>query len=407
MRTALARRVYYGWVVAVACFVASGVLFGLSYSFSVFFDSLADSFPVSSARISLVFGVQSAVIYVGGAFLGGVLDWLGPRRVLAAGTVLLGGGMLGASVADSYPLFVLTYGGVVGLGMSCCYLVAYAVLPLWFGERRGTATGFASAGLGAGLLLIAPLSVELVDAVGWRGAYRTLGLGLGGVLALATLVLADSPEAVGADLDREFPEGRPATDGGFDVAALSETARSPAFLLVIVGWAAIYATLYVLMNHVVPFARIEGIAWAGVTAISVIGVTTSAARLAVGAASDRLGRVSLFVACSACMGVAMLALPYVPGAAGLLLVAVAFGVAYGGNGALLSPLVADLFGSARLGTLYGLASVAFAVSGLLAPPLATLGLERFGSYTPVFLGVGVVGVVGAACIAGAAALAEN
>ncbi|WP_435195643.1 MFS transporter [Natronomonas sp. EA1] len=406
MRTALADRIYYGWVVAIACFTACGVLFGLTYSFSVFFDSLSASFPVSPARISLVFGIQSATIYVGGAFLGGVLDWLGPRRVLAAGTVLLGGGMLAASAADSYLLFVVTYGLVVGLGMSCCYLVAYAVLPLWFGERRGTATGFASAGLGAGLLVIAPASVELIEAVGWRGAYQVLGLGLGAVLALATLVLADSPESVGADLTREFPDGQPTTDGGFDVSAVSQTVTSLPFLLVIAGWAAIYATLYVLMNHVVPFARIEGIAWAGVTAISVIGVTTSAARLAVGAASDRVGRVSLFVACSASMGVAMLALPYVPGAWGLLLVAVGFGVAYGGNGALLSPLVADLFGSARLGTLYGIASVAFAISGLLAPPLATLGLERFGSYTPVFLGVGVVGVVGAACIAGAAALSE-
>lgn len=42
LRRALARRIYYGWVIVVACLLASMVVFGTSYAFGVFFDSLLE-----------------------------------------------------------------------------------------------------------------------------------------------------------------------------------------------------------------------------------------------------------------------------------------------------------------------------------------------------------------------------
>ncbi len=413
VRSRLASSVYYGWVVAACCFVVTGVLFGMTYSFSVFYDSLLAAFDASPARVSLVFGVQTFVIYVGAALLGAALDRFGPRRMLLAGTVLLAGGLYGTAISDSYATLVVAYGLVTGLGMGLLYLVAYAVVPHWFGRRRGAATGFASAGLGVGMLVIAPASAELIARYGWRGTFRTLAVALAAVLLVAVALLADSPREVGADPSREFPEGRPAADGrpasdGGATATSAErawaTVRSLPFLLVVLGWTLIYAPLYVLVNHVVPFAATVGAEWAGVLAISLVGLTTSGARLGIGVVSDRLGRVRIFVTCSALMGVALLALPFARAPLALLGVAALFGLSYGGNGALLSPLVADLFGADRLGTLYGLASVAFAVSGLLASPLASLGYGTLGTYLPVFLVTGVVGIAGAACIAGAGRL---
>ncbi|MFC6836465.1 MFS transporter [Halomarina ordinaria] len=413
MRSRLAKRVYYGWVVAACCFVSSGIMFGMTYSFSVFFDALLGAFDASPARISLVFGVQTFAIYAGAALLGGALDRFGPRRILLLGTLLLGGGLYGTGLSASYPVLVATYGLVTGVGMGCLYLVAYAVVPHWFRRRRGTATGFASAGLGVGMLLIAPGSAELIARYGWRGAFRTLAVVLTALLLLAVLFLADSPGSVGADRSHEFPgesasaerAGRPALDGGVEpIGGVRETVRSLPFALVVLGWTLIYAPLFVLVNHAVPFAGDLGARWAGVLALSVIGFTTSAARLGIGFGADRVGRVRVFVVSSSLMGVSLLALPFAGGPVGLLAVATCFGIGYGGNGALLSPLVADLFGAEQLGALYGIVSLAFGVAGLFASPLASVGYETFGSYLPVFLVVGAVGLAGAACIEGAGRL---
>lgn len=82
-----------------------------------------------------------------------------------------------------------------------------------------------------------------------------------------------------------------------------------------------------------------------------------------------------------------------------LAVVVVFGVGYGGCGGLIGALTADLFGNRSLNTLFALLSVAFAVAGLAAPPLAGLWFEIAGSYDLAFVAAGALGVVGAGCVA--------
>ncbi|WP_162198641.1 MFS transporter [Halanaeroarchaeum sulfurireducens] len=403
--------VYYGWVVATAGFGAATVLFGLSFSFAVFLDPLLEAFPVGSGTVSLVFGVQTFVLYTGSVPGGTVVDTVGARRSALLATVLVVGGLVGASVAQRFVVLLGWYGVVTGLGMSLLYVVAYTAVPRWFDRHRGLATGFASSGLGIGLLVIPPVAAWLVERLGWRGAYLWLGIGAGSVLLAATYLLADSPQEIGENTEHEFPYGEPPavtrTPLREQVRAVSDIATSRAFLGILIGWLFVWTPLYVLMNHVVRFATEASLpTGTGVAAISLIGVTTSLARIGVGSASDRLGRVRTFVVSAALIALAVPALTLVDGRPVFFALTVVFGIGYGGAGALLSPLVAELFGAENLGTVFGLASVAFAVSGLSAPVLAGLLFETVGSYTPVFWAAGAVGLLGAGLVwsAGAATI---
>lgn len=395
--------IYYGWVVAFAGFAAATVLFGLAYSIAVFFDPLLDAFPVGSGTVSLMFGIQTFILYTGSVPGGTVVDTIGARRSAFLATVLVVGGLVGASASSRFVVLLGWYGVVTGLGMSLLYVVAYTAVPRWFGRHRGLATGIASSGLGIGLLVIPPLAAWLVDRVGWRGAYLWLAVGAGIVLSIATSLLADSPQAVGADTTDEFPYGEPPqparTPLREQLRAAGGVATSRPFAAVLVGWLFIWTPLYILMNHVVRFVGESTLPpGTGVAAISIIGVTTSVARVGVGSASDRLGRVPTFVFSGAMVALAVPALTLVGGRAGFFALTIVFGIGYGGAGALLSPLVAELFGGENLGTVFGLASVAFAIGGLTAPAAAGILFEAIGSYTPVFWAAGVVGLVGSGLV---------
>lgn len=398
--------VYYGWVVVFACFLTNGVVFGLTYTFGVFLEPLGAAFEASTAETSLVFGAQLFVLYITSPPVGGFVEWIGPRRGLVVAAACLGAGMLGASRAGSLPVLMLTYSLVTGLGMSIAFVVGYATPPQWFRRSRGLATGIASAGLGVGLIVVAPAASFLVADLGWRGAYVALGVGLMALLTVAAFLMADDPEDVDADAADEFPDGRPTTSGTWrqQLVAVGDVARSPAFRLLFVGFVLLYGTLYVLLNHIVNFAGELGVRAAGVLAVSVVGVTTTVTRLAVGGVADRIGRLAMFVLCGGVMGVALLVLPMATGSITLLLVAGLFGVGYGGTGALMSSVPADLFGGANLNAIFGLTSLSLAVPGLVAPAAAGYGFDQLGTYTPVFLATGVVGLVGAALVGGAAAL---
>lgn len=398
--------VYYGWVVVGACFLVSGVVFGMTYSFGIFLEPLASSFQASTARVSLVFGVQLFVLYAAGPPMGGLVEWLGPRRGLLVAAALLGGGMLAGSQADSLLALTMTYSIGTGAGMSLAFVIGYATPPQWFQRRRGLATGIASAGLGVGMVIIAPTASTLVTRVGWRGAFLFLGAGLALTLLLAALLMVDEPAHVGAAIDEEFPDGRPESDDGWrdQLRTVREAFRNYAFLLLFGGYILMYVTLYVILNHVVNFAAEYGIRSTGVLALSVVGGATTLTRLAVGGVADRLGRLAIFVACGGVMGVVLLLLPLARTPPILLALAVCFGVGYGGTGALLSSVPADLFGGRNLNTLFGLISLSFAVPGLLAPSVAGFGFDRLGTYTPVFIATGVVGFAGVVLVAAAARL---
>ncbi|GAB6878126.1 MFS transporter [Halorubrum gandharaense] len=422
LRRALANRIYYGWVVAFACLLASMAVFGTTYAFGVFYDAFIDEFAVSRTAVATAFGLQTALIYLGGVAAGRLVDRIGGRRVAALSAVLLAGGLAWSAAARSFPELLVAFGVVAALGMAGLYVVGYATVPLWFERRRGTAAGFASAGLGVGLVVVPPGADLLIDAMGWRTAMLAVAGGVGLLAGVVALLFADDPSDVGADTSVEFGEreesgeseadgdsqpddGEPATTA--PERSPREIVRSLPFVLVFLGWTLAFAPMYALMSHIVVHAAESGIGRStGVLVITVVGITTTASRLGIGALSDRLGRTRTFVVSAVAMGAAVAGIPAVPGGTALLALAVVFGVGYGGSGGLLGPQVADLFGDAHLNTLFAVMSVSFAVSGLLSPPLAGYVFETAGSYDLAFLGLGLSGVAGAGCVALAGRLVE-
>ncbi|WP_129113472.1 MFS transporter [Halegenticoccus tardaugens] len=398
--------VYYGWFVVGACFLGSLVVFGLSYSFGVFFDRMLVEFGRSRGETSLVFGVQTFVMYFGAAVIGGFVDRYGTRRLLLCGMGFLGGGLAGVAVSTSFSQVVFFYGVVASIGLSVIYVVAFATVPRWFGRRRGFAGGVASSGTGVGMLLATPAASVFVAAVGWRRTYALFLVVSFALLAVAVSFIADSPRRLDIDATREFPDGlvadRRAVSWRTQLREAVAVARTPSFLLVFLGWVCIYATLYVVFAHLVVYTAGVGMARnVGVWALGLVGAATSLSRLVIGLVSDRLGRVRVFVVCSAVMGVSTIALATIESAAAVFAFALVYGTAYGGNGALLSPLTADLFGAENINVVFGLVSVSFAISGLLAPPSAGFVYDTFTSYDPAFAGVGVLGVLGAGMVAAA------
>jgi MFS transporter, OFA family, oxalate/formate antiporter len=395
-------RVYYGWVVVAACFLGSFVVFGLSYSFGVFFEPILEEFGRSRGVTSVAFGVQSLMLYLGAVVIGVLVDRYGTRRMLAVGTVVLGIGLAGTSQARSLPVLVLTYGVVTGLGMSVLFVVSYATVPRWFDRRQGLAGGLASAGLGMGMVVVAPAADALIVRLGWRSALLVLAACAVAVLVVAIAAVRDEPAPEQVP-DREFADGFQASQRVGLHERLTEVrtiARSPAFLAQFLGWLLIYTTLYVVLSHLVVHIVDLGLSrTVGATAVALIGGASVVGRVTIGHAADRVGRVSTFVVCSATMGAATITLPALDTAATLLAFACVYGLAYGGNGALLAPLTADLFGRSNINAVFGLVSVSLGVSGLVSPYVAGAGHDAIGTYCPAFVAAGLLALAGAGAIA--------
>jgi MFS family permease len=399
----LAGRVYYGWVITGVSFLVIAAIWSVNVSFGVFFEAILETFGRSRADTSLVFSVQTLVLYFSAALFGGAVDRYGTRPTLAVGTVVFATGLLLTSRASSLAELYVVYGLITGVGMGLIYLVGYTTVPRWFKRRRGTAAAAATTGNGVGVLLVPPVVAALILLVGWQAAYGVVTVVLTATLLLATVLVADHPYAAGVDPTVEFPDG-------YETDAVEERWRdqmvrvireswSPSFLLMLLGFGGIWLSVFTNYVHLVALTTAAGLSRSvGVLALSAMGGASIPGRFLLGVLADRTHRATVFVASGVGMTVAMWLLPVVDTPATLLGVAVLFGVMYGGNGALVTPLVADLYGTGDINARYGLSTTAFGVAGFVGPFVAGWMYDLTGTYLLVFLTIGSVTLVGSGCV---------
>lgn len=188
------RRRWLGWAVLVVGFV----LFSFHrVSTSVIADELMRAFDTTGAELGVL---HSALFYIYALMqvpAGVLVDRLGTRRVAAAGTLLMGVGVIGFAASDGYVLAFATR-SVIGLGGSVIYIATLRYCSNWYRpDEFATLTGLTSAMAGiGGILATTPLAVAVAD-VGWRvtlGALGVVGVVTGGAIHLG---VRDSPADAG------------------------------------------------------------------------------------------------------------------------------------------------------------------------------------------------------------------
>ena len=149
-------------------------------------------------------------------------------------------------------------------------------------------------------------------------------------------------------------------------------------------------------GHLGPYASDAGHPEAfGVLLVSLIGLGSLLGRFAVGAFADHVGRMRSLALMYLGMAL-MLAMWWAStGQAALAVMAVGFGVCYGGFVATFPSVVMDLFGARSVAGIIGCLYTAAGVGTLLGPPLAGAAYDATGSYASPILGAALLALVAA------------
>ncbi|MCA1740656.1 MAG: MFS transporter [Actinobacteria bacterium] len=120
------------WLIATAGVVMQ-VALGAVYAWSVFRKPLSEAYGTGVSDVNTTFSI--AILSLGfAAFFGGLwMNRSGPRIVALTSGVLYGAGIFLASFAsESLTLLYLTYGLLAGIGIGLGYIVPIATLVKWF-----------------------------------------------------------------------------------------------------------------------------------------------------------------------------------------------------------------------------------------------------------------------------------
>jgi MFS family permease len=371
----------YGWVVVLCAFTLMFVGFGAAYSFAAFFRAFESEFGASRAHVSLVFSLCAFLYFLLGAPGGMLADRYGTRNVALAGIAFLAAGLAAASYANSVVLLYATYSIGLGIGIGLTYVPSVGAVQPWFEKHRVLASGIAVSGIGAGNLLVPPLAAAWIEAYGWRAAYL--------LLAACTLVLGGAAAAA----IRNRPAGQARATSGLTLRAAFRTRN---FWVLYVTLALSGFGVFVPLVHLGPYAMDAGHPESfAVLLVSLIGLGSLVGRFGVGSIAERFGRMRSL----ALMYFGMAAMLFMwwasTGALALSVMAVGFGIAYGGFVATFPTVAMDLFGARSVSGIIGCIYTAAGVGTLFGPPVAGAAFDATGSYSAPILGAALLALIAA------------
>ena len=352
------------WLIVVAAFFVSFVGFGVTYSFGVFLKPVAASFNASHATMSAVFSTLTVLSFFLAPLTGDLADRIGPRYVVGAGAVLMGGSLLLSARVHSLPLLFVTYGAGVGTAVAFLYIPAIAAVGEWFKTYRDIALGIAISGIGVGTLVAAPLAARLTARSGWRPSFEVFGWASMAILLGCAALLS-----------------RPPLLRGRDTANIPRMMRTQFFALLYLALTLSGISIYSAFVFLPAFAMDLGASHvAGAALIGYVGAASVIGRLGLNALAPRFGlltvyKASYWILLGSCV-LWFTAHDYLS----LVAFALVMGVGYGGIAAVTPAVAAARFGIEGLGELLGFLFTAFGVSCLVGPPLGGVLADNTHDY---------------------------
>lgn len=399
---------FYGWVIVTACTLILFMQAGILYSFGVFFKPLVDDFGWSRAATS---GVHSLFMISFGVFaipMGWLADRFGAAKIAALCGFVTGLGLVLTSQINALWQMYLVYGLIIGIGLSGTFPIATATTTRWFVKRRGLALGIVSAGIGLGTLVMLPIARHVIVLFGWSTAYFILGVTAWLVMLGSAFFLRRSPEkgelhtyGAKAPLPKSSADHieRANHIAAETAVTLRNATRTRSLWMLMLIYLLFNFCVQMIMIHLVNYTTDLGIApLVSATLVSVVGMTSTAGRMVMGTASDRIGSNNSLIICCTILAMSLLWLIFARELWMFYLFAIVFGFSYGGEVPQIPTLISQFFGLRAVTALVGAVILSTTIGGALGSWMAGQIFDLTQSYHTAFI-IAVVTSLSAAVMA--------
>src|SRR5258708_19129781 len=383
------------WIQFGSALVAMIMIANLQYAWTLFVK------PLQQAHKGWVL---SAIQWAGTLFLicetwitpleGWLIDRLGPRIFLTIGGVLVGLGWASMGSAQTLTQLYVLY-AIAGVGAACIYRGSVATALKWFPDKRGTISGFITAGFGAGAALFIPLITWMIRTSDYHKTFLYTGIAQGLLIVIAAQFLNNPGPDFQVSPAAKKPVSPRVRRNKQEFNSL-QMLMTPHFYLLFITFVMINVGGSMLTIQGAPVAQSFSISAAALTAaLALSRLFNGAGRIFWGWISDRIGReMAMFIpyVLQAFSLIAVLKFGRTSGTAFTISLAVVYFI-WGSMFALFPAIIGDYFGSDNATSNYGFLYIAKGVAALLAGGTAGFFFKKFGNWDAGFFGRAGLGLL--------------
>jgi len=385
-----------------------GLAYGIWYSYSVILVALLAEFGWTRSLLAGAFSLFAVVHGVANPFVGMLCDRIRPPLLVGAGGACLGVSLwLNGGISEPWHLY-LGFGGFTAISVAFCgWLPALVMVERRYQHRLGLAMGIVSSGIGVGMLTVVPLCQLLIETVGWRSAFRALGLICAGwIIPAAVYLWKTSPAPTAAvspqeeDFVHELADSVASVgvdEGAQPAITLRHAVRSMPFWLMVSAFFFGSMCSQTLHVHQVAYLVDHGItAMVAASVVGTVGLASVVGKTGGGWLSDKIEREIVFVAGITILvaSVAVLTLVrFLPNIWIAYVYAIMLGIGYSATASLVPAMMSDRFSGLHFGSIIGIGLFGSAAGSATGPWVAGLLFDYTGNYNLAFMIAALCGVL--------------
>jgi len=371
-------------LVVILAFVMNLLSRGIGETFAVFLLPIESEMGWSRTTLAGIYAIYMGAHGLAAVVIGWFVDRVGPRVVYTIGLLAYGLAFLLAQFGTEPWHFYLTTGVMAGIAMTAIGMTTATVLiTRWYHGPRARqlspAIGIAYSGMGAGVILWIPITNALIEMLGWRETYRTLGIILC-VLAVIVYVLPWSKLQL-----TPLPLSRfGSVLGGRKDGHLRAALKTKMFWLLFVIMFITAVAMYLVGPQMVAYLVSVGFdSTVASLAFSINGFLTVFGIAGTGWLARYFGmkRVATISYAMSITAVILLAcLTVLPVMALLALAILPLGLSQGARGPIVSVQASQAFSGQGLGAIYGAITMGVGLGGMSGAWLSGVFYDVTGGY---------------------------
>lgn len=366
-------------VILICGCLIGAIGFGPRAALGLFLTPMSSAYSWGREVFALALAIQVIVWGTAQPFVGAIADRFGTMRVLSAGAVLYCAGLTLMAYSTTPGMLDLSAGVLTGLGIagSSFTIVIAAFGKLMPPHMRTLAFGAGTAAGSFGQFLFSPLAVGFIDHLGWQHALIAFGV-------ITLLVIPLSFALRTAPMDMSVKAG--AASQQSLLQALAEAFGHRSYILLVLGFFTCGFQLLFITVHLPAYLVDRGLSIdAGAWTLGAIGLFNIVGSITAGWLGDRMPKrylLSIIYVLRSLAVVVFISLPVTPVSA--IVFGACMGLLWLSTVPPTSALVALMFGTRWMATLFGFAFFSHQVGGFLGVWLGGILFERTGSYNVVW-----------------------
>jgi OFA family oxalate/formate antiporter-like MFS transporter len=345
------------------------------------------------------------------AFLGNYVEKIGPRKSALISCLFFGTGFIGSGIAmllHSLPLFFISYGVIMGIGLGIGYITPIKTLISWFYNNRGFATGMAVLGFGLAAFIAGPVMellisgkvvvpltsvlVSISQPLGLANMFFVLGASYMVVMFTASRMISPPPPDWGKDSKSSF------ISSTIEQFSTAQAVRKISFY-------ALWFMLFINISSGISLLAIASpmlqekfplimTAAAAAAIVSIMSLCNAAGRFLWSSFSDFVGRPIVYSGFLLLQAGLFIGLAFTQNHVVFLTLLFIILTCYGAGFACIPAYLSDMYGVKNVSAIHGRVLTAWACAGIAGPSFTTWIVSKAnGDYTNIMIYISIAFVL--------------